>query len=129
MMKTIRKFDEVENLPVPLAIKDQLHRHLTEPFDGDVEVTRQFWNEVSTTLFLIEESDVDDTLAGQSEDIQHLLRFVTHYPEFVLLLNDNSCNWLLALAVITSEGAGCYIVAPMSSKTYPVLTLADQAEA
>ncbi|MBF4366244.1 hypothetical protein, partial [Vibrio anguillarum] len=89
-MKTVNNFEEVASLPMPDSVKATLLEHLIEPF-GDEESTKAFWDEVSTTLYLIEESDTDETLDEQAEEDQHFLRFVSNYPEWVLLLNDESC--------------------------------------
>ena len=67
-------------------------------------------------------------MSEESEQVQHLLRFATNYPEFVLLLDDER-PWLLALAIITNDGGGIYLIAPMNSPTFPAVKLADQAEA
>ncbi|NOH25230.1 hypothetical protein [Vibrio europaeus] len=126
-MKKVNKFEEVVSLPIPDGVKAKLLEHLIEPF-GDEESAKAFWDEVSTTLYLIEESDTDETLSEQTEDDQHFLRFVSNYPEWVLLLNDDSCPWLLAVAIVTMEGGGVYCCAPMNSPTFPVVKLADQVE-
>ncbi|HCG5553001.1 TPA: hypothetical protein NJ627_004199 [Vibrio parahaemolyticus] len=126
-MKKVNKFEEVALLPMSDGVKANLLEHLIEPF-GDEESTKAFWDEVSTTLYLIEESDNDETLSEQAEEDQHFLRFVSNYPEWVLLLNDDDCPWLLAVAIVTMEGGGVYCCAPMNSPTFPVVKLADQAE-
>ncbi|EHY1015028.1 hypothetical protein K2V14_003767 [Vibrio vulnificus] len=126
-MKKVNKFEEVASLPMPDGVKAKLLEHLIEPF-GDEESTKAFWDEVSTTLYLLEESDSDETLSEQAEDDQHFLRFVSNYPEWVLLLNDDDCPWLLAVAIVTMEGGGVYCCAPMKSPTFPAVKLADQAE-
>ncbi|UPR51797.1 hypothetical protein ITG09_14170 [Vibrio cyclitrophicus] len=126
-MKIVNKFEEVASLPMPDDVKAKLLEHLIEPF-GDEESAKAFWDEVSTTLYLIEESDSDETLGEQAEEDQHFLRFVSNYPEWVLLLNDDSCPWLLAVAIVTMEGGGVYCCAPINSPTFPVAKLAEQAE-
>ena len=125
-MKKVNKFEEVASLPIPNGIKAKLLEHLIEPF-GDEKSTSEVWEEINTCLYLIEEDDTDKSLSEESEQVQHLLRFVTSYPEFVLLLDDE-CPWLLALAIITNDGGGIYLIAPMNSPTLPVVKLADQAE-
>lgn len=112
---------------MPDAVKAKLLEHLIEPF-GDEESTKAFWDEVGTTLYLIEADDTDETLSKEPEGDQSFLRFVTNYPEWVLLLNDDECPWLLAVAIVTTAGSGVYCCAPMKSPTFPVVKLADQAE-
>lgn len=108
-MKTVNKFEDIQSLPMPDGVKAKLLEHLIEPF-GDEESTKTFWDEVGTTLYLIEESDTDETLSEESEEDQHFLRFVTNYPEWVLLLNDDECPWLLAVAIVTMQGEVCTAV-------------------
>ncbi|TKF21944.1 hypothetical protein FCV43_08935 [Vibrio genomosp. F6] len=126
-MKIVNKFEDIESLPMPDDVKAKLLEHLIEPF-GDEESTKAFWGEVGTTLYLIEESDTDQTLSKEPEVDQSFLRFVTNYPEWVLLLNDDDCPWLLAVAIVTTAGSGVYCCAPMNSPTFPVVKLAEQAE-
>ncbi len=126
-MKNVNKFEDIQSLPMPDAVKAKLLEHLIEPF-GDEESTKAFWGEVGTTLYLIEESDTDETLSKEPEGDQSFLRFVTNYPEWVLLLNDDDCPWLLAVAIVTTAGSGVYCCAPINSPTFPVVKLADQAE-
>ncbi|EKO3471033.1 MULTISPECIES: hypothetical protein [Vibrio] len=127
-MKTVNKFEDIQSLPMPDGVKAKLLEHLIEPF-GDEESTKAFWDEVGTTLYLIEEVDTDETLGEQSEEDQHFLKFVSEYPEWVLILNSPDCPWLLAVAIVTMEGGGVYCCAPMNSPTFPVVKLANQAEA
>ncbi|MFW1179476.1 hypothetical protein [Vibrio parahaemolyticus] len=127
-MKTVNKFEDIQSLPMPDGVKAKLLEQLIEPF-GDEENTKAFWDEVGTTLYLIEEGDTNEKLNEESEEDLHFLRFVTNYPEWVLLLlNDDECPWLLAVAIVTMEGGGVYCCAPMNSPTFPVAKLADQAE-
>ncbi|MBB1465782.1 hypothetical protein AB6D20_004040 [Vibrio splendidus] len=126
-MKTVSNFEEIQSLPMPDDVKVKLLEHLIEPF-GDEESTKAFWDEVGTTLYLIEADDTDETLSKEPEGDQSFLRFVTNYPEWVLLLNDDDCPWLLAVAIVTTAGSGVYCCAPMNSPTFPVVKLADQAE-
>ncbi|MGV2989182.1 hypothetical protein ACE1OE_16185 [Vibrio sp. E150_011] len=127
-MKNVNKFEDIKSLPMPDAVKEKLLEHLIEPF-GDEESTKAFWDEVGTTLYLIEADDTDETLSKEPEGDQSFLRFVTNYPEWVLLLNDDDCPWLLAVAIVTTAGSGVYCCAPMNSPTFPVVNLAEQAEA
>ncbi|RYU69109.1 hypothetical protein ERW51_08000 [Aliivibrio finisterrensis] len=126
-MKKVNKFEEVSALPIPNGIKAKLLEHLIEPF-GDEKSTSEVWEEIYTCLYLIEEGDTDKSLSEESEQVQHLLRIVTNYFEFVLLLDSDESPWLLALAIITSDGSGIYLVAPMNSPTFPVVKLANQVE-
>ncbi|MFA0689283.1 hypothetical protein [Vibrio splendidus] len=126
-MKTVNNFEEIQSLPMPDDVKVKLLEHLIEPF-GDEESTKAFWDEVGTTLYLIEADDTDETLSKEPEGDQSFLRFVTNYPEWVLLLNDDDCPWLLAVAIVTPAGSGVYCCAPMNSPTFPVVKLAEQAE-
>lgn len=126
-MKTVNNFEEIQSLPMPDDVKVKLLEHLIGPF-GDEESTKAFWDEVGTTLYLIEADDTDETLSKEPEGDQSFLRFVTNYPEWVLLLNDDECPWLLAVAIVTTAGSGVYCCAPMNSPTFPVVKLADQAE-
>ena len=127
-MIVIKEFPLLNDLPLPADIAKQLTQHLVEPFDNDVEETNQFWIECSTTLILLEDVDIDDSFRDADISTQDLIKFVTDYPEFVLLLKGNKASYLLALAITSSDGGGCYLLAPTTNPTYPVLTLTTQIE-
>lgn len=125
-MKKIRHFNEIKTLPIPDDIKAKLLDHLIEPF-GDEATTNAFWQDVGTILYLIEHADTDALLASESEEDQHFLRFVMNYPEWVFVLSDETCPWILAVAIITMEGAGVYLLAPSTSPTQLVNRLSTKA--
>ena len=122
-MKVIKNFSLVNELTLPEQVKAALHSELIIPFDGCLNTTADFWNEYDTFLILLEESDVDGSLVDADEDIQYFIQYVTDNPEFVVLLNDETCPYLLALSVITDAGGGCYLLAPLTSKTTAATTL------
>lgn len=122
-MKVIKNFNLVNELTLPEQVKAALHNELIEPFDGDVNATADFWHEYDTFLILLEESDVDSSLVDADEDIQYFIQRVMDAPEFVVLLNDDTCPYLLALSVITDAGGGCYLLAPLTSKATAVTAL------
>jgi len=127
-MMVIKEFPLINDLPLPTEIAKQLNQHLIEPFDNDVEATNQFWNECSTALILLEDVDIDDSFSDAANHTQDMIKFVTDYPEFVLLLKGVEVSYLFALAITSSDGGGCYLLAPTTNKTYPVLTLTTQIE-
>ncbi|MGC3835592.1 hypothetical protein [Moritella viscosa] len=122
-MKVIKNFNLVNELTLPEQVKSALHSELTIPFDGDVNSTTDFWHEYDTFLILLEEGDVDSSLVDADEDIQYFIQYVTDNPEFVILLNDDTCPYLLALSVTTTAGGGCYLLAPLTSKTSAITIL------
>jgi len=122
-MKVIKNFNLVNELTLPEQVKAALHNELIIPFDGCLDATADFWSEYDTFLILLEGSDVDDSLVDADEDIQYFIQYVTDNPEFVVLLNDDTCPYLLALSVTTTAGGGCYLLAPLTSKTTAATTL------
>jgi len=120
-MKVIKNFNLVNELSLPEQVKLALHSEFIIPFDGCLDATADFWNEYDTFLILLEEGDVDSSLLD--EDIQYFIQRVIDNPEFVVLLNDDTCPYLLALSVITDAGGGCYLLAPLASKATAVTVL------
>jgi len=122
-MKVIKNFNLVNELTLPAQVKSALHHELISPFDGCLDTTAEFWSEYDTFLILLEEGDVNSSLSDADEDIQYFIQRVIDNPEFVVLLNDDTCPYLLALSVITDAGGGCYLLAPLTSKTTAATTL------
>lgn len=127
-MKVIKTINEVQQLSLPMQVKDQLMQHILEPWSGDLDEAEKFWEEVSTCLILIEQTDTDDDLLLSDGEVSALIDYAINAPEFVLLLNDDSQPYLLALTVHTDEGRGCYLLAPTSCDTDAVRTLLELAE-
>jgi len=127
-MKVIKNFSLVNELSLPEQVKAALHNELIEPFDNNLSITAEFWNEYDTFLILLEENDVDDSLVNADEDIQYFIQRVIDNPEFVVLLNDDACPYLLALSVITDAGGGCYLLAPLASKATGVTALSKMLQ-
>ncbi|SKA35868.1 hypothetical protein [Photobacterium toruni] len=116
-MKLIKNIHDIARLGLAPDIEQALIHHLIEPFDFYIESAQDIWREINTTLYYIEPSDSDDSLSKVDEADQSMLRFVKNYPEFV---DEISNSHLLALAIITSDGGGCYVFAPLSSQTHIV---------
>lgn len=127
-MKVMKTINEVQQLDLPIQVKEQLMQHILEPWSGDLNEAEKFWEEVSTCLILIEQTDTDDDLLHMDGEVATLIDYAINAPEFVLLLNDDSQPYLLALTVHTDEGSGCYLLAPTSSDTNTVQTLLELAE-
>lgn len=123
-MKKITNFEDIETLSIPDDVKEKLLKHLIEPF-GSYGETKKFWDEVSTIFYLIEESDTDVSLDEESDEDKHYLHFVTDYTECVLLLGNDDSPWLLALAIVTSEGGCVYCCASINNKSFPVVSLVN----
>ncbi|EKO3968824.1 hypothetical protein EF707_06225 [Vibrio fluvialis] len=128
-MKIITQFNELNSLPLSEVTIAALRHHMSEPFEFDDVIAAEFWQEVSTSLILIEEPDTDETISQQAEDIQHLIRFAQNYPETVYLFHSDESDFIIALAIITSAGGGVYLVSPTSNGSHPVQILLPQAEA
>ncbi|QUM78068.1 hypothetical protein HWV00_18645 [Moritella sp. 24] len=121
-MKVIKNFNLVNELTLPEQVKTALHSELISPFDGCLDTTAEFWSEYDTFLILLEESDVDNSLTEADEDIQYFIqRMIDVGPEFVILLNDDTCPYILGL--LANTDGGCYVVAPLTSKTTAATTL------
>lgn len=116
-MKMINNLQDIASLGLAPDIVHALMHNLTEPFDFDIEATQATWNEINTTLYYIEPSDSDESLSQEGEADQSMLRFVNNYPEFVDGISDSH---LLALAIFTSDGGGCYVFAPLPNQTHIV---------
>ena len=116
-MKMINNLQDIAQLGLTPDIEQALMHNLTEPFDFDIEATQATWNEINTRLYYIEPSDSDESLSKEDEAEQSMLRFVKNYPEFVDAISDSH---LLALAIFTSDGGGCYVFASKLSQTHIV---------
>ena len=116
-MKMIKNLQDIAQLGLTPDIEQALIHHLIEPFDFYIESAQDVWKEINTTLYYIEPSDSDESLSKEDGADQSMLRFVKNYPEFVDGISDSH---LLALAIFTSDGGGCYVFASKLSQTHIV---------
>ncbi|WP_017220144.1 hypothetical protein [Moritella dasanensis] len=116
-MKVIKNFNLINELALPEQVKTALNNELISPFNGCLNTTVDIWSEYDAFLILLEESDVDSSLFDADEEIQYFIQRMIDNPEFVVLLNDDACHYLLALSVITDAGGGCYLLTPLTSLT------------
>lgn len=131
-MKVIRKLQQLDELGLSAHSRQALMQRLIEPFDFDINAAQSMWEEIDTALIYIEASDSDASLCQEDEASQSLMDFVKECPEFVDTViteasgDDNGEVFLLALAIFTDDGGGCYLFAPLSSQTQIVSELTTQ---
>ncbi|NIY84586.1 hypothetical protein [Vibrio hepatarius] len=127
-MKVVKSITEVEQLELPMPVKEQLMHQLLLPWSGDRYEAEKFWEEVSTCLILIERSDTDHDLADVDEETNVLLSYALENPEFVILLPDDLDPHVMALCVHADDGSGSYVVGSTSNETQAIKTLKVMAE-
>ena len=121
-MKIIDSIKQLTSLNLPKGIHQQALHYLTEPCDHGIDATELMWQDVNAKLFLIEPTDTDESLE-HSEDWQWL-ELVMLQPEFVIKLSaENEPDYLLALAIVSDDGQGCYVLADIKHPSNLVTTL------
>ena len=98
--------DDMAELALPKSISQELHRQLLEPFDS-VASAKEFWNETSSTVIILDPSDNITQL--KDSDTWAQIDFALTYPEYTVPL---SMNYQLLVAIVNDSGAGIYLVIP-----------------
>ena len=101
---------QVRQLPVPASIMLAVENELLSAFAGDTQALDTFWQESSTTLYLITPDDPPDVIAQQDTITNMHLELATDFPEYVLSFSDAGVRYFLALSIISDEGGGCYLL-------------------
>ena len=124
-MKIINSIKQLTSLNLPKGIHQQALHHLTEPCDHNIDATELMWQDVKAKLFLLEPTDTDESLE-HSEDWQWL-ELVMQQPEFIIKLSaENEPAYLLALAIVSDDGQGCYVLADMKHTSMLVTELSKE---
>jgi len=121
-MKYINQLIDIPSLPLPTEVINALTEHLLAEFDSE-QAANSYWKQYGTHLILIEPSDTDIDIDKASREEGYWINFIINNPEFVVLLGTTE-PYLLALAVVDTEGAGAYYLTPVShqSRRNQVLT-------
>ena len=82
-MQYINNWPDMAKLNIPKTVTQDLHRHLLEPFDSKREA-KEFWNESSTTLIILDDND-NITQLKESE-AWNQIEFALTYPEYTVPL-------------------------------------------
>lgn len=128
-MKIIKTLQQLHSLDLPVGIKEALIYQLTEPFNFDIKAAQAVWDELDTCLYCIEPLDNDVSLTQEDDVTQYALQFLNDYPEFIdAITSEGDEDYLLALAIFTSDGGGSYLLAPMDSELKIIIELKTQLQ-
>ena len=105
-MQYINHWPDISELALPETLAQDLHRQLLEPFDSEVS-GKEFWDETSTTLIILNPSDSITSLKGS--DTWSQIDFALTYPEYTVPL---SKGYQLSVAIVNDSGSGIYLVIP-----------------
>ncbi|RDH82467.1 MAG: hypothetical protein DIZ80_09250 [endosymbiont of Galathealinum brachiosum] len=105
-MQHINHWPDITKLDLPNTVSQALYQQLSEPFDTESSA-REFWNETSTTLIILDPSDFIQTIKRETAWKQ--IEFTLTYPEYITPLK---LNYQLMLAITNDSGSGIYLVIP-----------------
>ena len=105
-MQYINHWPDMSKLALPETVARDLQHRLQEPFDS-IASAKQFWNETSTTLIILDPTDNITQLKGS--DAWSQIEFALTYPEYTLPLN---MGYVLSVAIANDSGSGIYLVIP-----------------
>ena len=106
IMQYINHWPDMAELTLPEAVSQDLYHQLLEPFDSEA-AAREFWNESSTTIIILDPTDNITQL--KESDAWNQVNFALTYPEYTLPL---SMGYQLSVAIVNDSGAGIYLVVP-----------------
>lgn len=105
-MQYINNWPDITELALPETVSQDLQHQLLEPFDSIGEA-KDFWDETSTTLIILNHSDSISELNQNSAWNQ--IEFALTYPEYMLPLK---MGYQLMVAISDDAGSGIYLVVP-----------------
>jgi hypothetical protein len=105
-MQIIKQWPQNDSLKLSETEKKALVHHLIEPF-GDEQTAHEFWNEYPSTIIILDEADVLDTLQKIDKETQFLIDSALNTPEYSEPL---AADYTINLAITNDDGTGVYLV-------------------
>ena len=105
-MQYINHWPDITELALPEAVSQDLFLQLLQPFDSEASA-KQFWNESSTTLIILDTADSIEDL--QRDPAWSQIEFALTYPEYTVQL---SMDYRLLVAIANDSGSGIFLVIP-----------------
>lgn len=104
-MQLINHWPSVNEIALPELVATEVITFLVEPFTNEQEA-KVFWLEYPSTLIILDEACVLNELDSQ---FQQQVSFCINNSEFEEILPN---GYRLLLAIVSDDGAGCYLVLP-----------------
>lgn len=105
-MQYINHWPDTAEMNAPDAVSRNAYRQLLKPFDSKA-AAKEFWNETSSTLIILDPTDTVEDLHRDSAWSQ--IEFALTYPEYTVPL---SMNYQLLVSIVNDSGSGIYLVVP-----------------
>ncbi len=105
-MQILNRWPMAVMLALPESVQQALKEHLLIPFD-DEALTEQFWSDYPTMLIIFDEQDNRDSFKIFDDILLHQTEQALDNPEYSESLTE---SYTVQLSVITSEGAGLYLL-------------------
>ncbi len=106
-MQIINHWPNVNEISLPVLVATEVIAFLGEPFTNEKEA-KAFWLECPSTIIILNETCVVHEL---DSDLQQQVLFCINNPEFEEVLPN---GYRILLAIVSDDGAGCYVVLPSS---------------
>ena len=105
-MQQINHWPDLAEITLPEEVSQDLFLRLIEPFDSE-SAAKNFWNESSTTLIILDPTDSITALKGS--DAWSQIEFTLTYPEYTVPLK---MGYQLMVAIVNDSGSGIFLVIP-----------------
>ena len=110
-MQYITHWPDITELALSETLAQDLQHRLLEPFDSESSA-KEFWEETSSTIIILDPSDSITSLKGSEAWSQ--IEFTLTYPEYTVPL---SMDYRLLVAIVNDSGSGIYLVAIIPLKS------------
>jgi len=104
-MQIINHWPSVNEIALPELVATEVINFLVEPFTNEQEA-KVFWLECPSSIIILDETCVLNELDSQ---FQQQVSFCINNSEFEETLPN---GYRLLLAIVSDDGAGCYLVLP-----------------
>ena len=105
-MQQITQWPHTATLDLPAAVTQDIHNHLSAPFESEQEAIA-FWKEAPSSIIILAPSDTLESL--QQDEVWTTVEFALTYPEYDLSL---SHGYQMLVAITNDSGSGIYLVIP-----------------
>lgn len=104
-MQLINHWPSVNEIALSELVATEVIAFLVEPFVNE-EQAKAFWLECPSTIIILDKTCLLNELDNK---LQQQISFCINNPEFEEVLSN---GYRLLLAIVSDDGAGCYLVLP-----------------
>ena len=106
-MQCFNHWPDINKLALPEEVAQDFYRHLIEPFDDNEAEAKALWDDMPSTIIIL--NDFDSVKRLMQCSIWDQIQFTLTYPEYTEPLK---MDYQVMVAIVNDSGSANYLVIP-----------------